>query len=78
MRVPEAAVNKESCLVLRKYKIGSAREFPVVQAVAQASGMQATSQHKLRFGVLTLNAAHVASPLFRGEHVNHSSPDFHS
>ena len=44
MSVPEAAVNETHCSQSTKYQVGSAREFPIVQAVSETTCVEGTAK----------------------------------
>lgn len=69
--VPEASVSEESSPVSRKDDIRLARQGAIMQPEPEPGCMQTTSQHKLRFGVLTPNAGHHPAAHFRGNDVRH-------
>ena len=58
--MPETAVNEAYCSELTKHEIGSAREFPVMQTVPQATGMKGPAESKLRSRVPATDSSHHA------------------
>lgn len=59
--MPETAIHKQDCPVSRKDKIGPSRQFPVVQAIAKAAGMQMVSDQQLWLCVLAPDRSHIAA-----------------
>jgi len=54
--MPEASVNEDHSLMLRKNKIRSAGQFTLMQSKTKAKRVRCFSHHKFRSGILTSNA----------------------
>ena len=71
MPVPETSVDKHDRAVSGENEVGPAGEFPQVQPVPQAAGMQITTHEHLRAGILATDRGHHSRPRFRINHVCH-------
>jgi len=72
MPVPEAAMNKDDCLIIWQYNIRLTRQILHMQTVAKALRMQKPSYQHFGFGIFSLNAAHVITARFLAVHVCHT------
>jgi hypothetical protein len=62
MLMPEATANLDDRSVLRKHKVRSARQPPVMEAVPQASMMEKSPYRKFRLRVAAANSSHHTTP----------------
>ena len=63
MAMPEAPVDENDCPKAWKGEVRAAGKAAVVQAKAKSRGVQALSQHHLRFRIPTPDAAHIVAAL---------------
>lgn len=69
--MPEAAIHKDNSVPLGKDYIGSTRQFPIVQSIAQAEGKEPFPKDQLRLCVLPPDSGHHSGPYFRRNYINH-------
>ena len=58
MAVPETAMHEADGSKTTEGKIWRSREFPIMEPVAEPSGMQGSSENKFGFRILTADAGH--------------------
>lgn len=73
MAMPETAMNKDDCPVLRENDIRLAREIRRVKAKAETSAVQQASQMQLRPGILAPDTRHIPGSPLRSYPISHVS-----
>jgi len=73
MSMPKAAVDEEACMESGKDKIGCAGQFPLMESKPEPTRMQTSTEHQLKAGILSPNAAHIELPLLRRENIYHTA-----
>ena len=72
--VPEASVHQNDGAMAREDQIGTTRQIPRMQPVAQTFRVQRPSENELRTGVPGPYTAHVQPALLRRENIHLSKP----
>lgn len=61
MTMPEAAIDEDHCTVLWQHDVRLSRQFPIMEPIAEATGMNPAPDQHLRFGVSPPDRRHVAA-----------------
>ncbi len=73
VKMPEAAVDKNTDAVAWQNDIGAPRQITPVETKTIAHGVEQTADDKFRLGILAANEGHQAAALLSGKGVGHDS-----
>ncbi len=71
--MPKAAIDIDSCLILRQYNVRLSRIPFIIFSKPKAIAMKETSNYDLRFGILAPNMRHILTADFFTMIISHFS-----